>query len=471
MKKIRRFYLLFLIALLTLSMLLPVGAEQTAVGADSCVTLDAGKSLAGNRRLLETAKAAVLYYPETDTMVYSWQPDERLDPSGMNKIMTALLALEQGDPEATVTVTAKALSSIETGAMSAGLKAGEQMTLRDLLYCMMVGSANDAAAVIAEHISGNQGTFVALMNSRAAELGCQNTCFMNPSGLSQEGQYTTARDLAKITAQALKLDAFVELFSATEYTVPANEHSEERIIRTTNYMMSDASVRDHLDKRITGGKTGALSTTDRSLICTAEKDGMRYLSVVMSAQGMLTSSGLSVSKFGNFVETKALLDHGFSEYSLRQLLTADLVMDRFQVVNGENDLAVTAANSLTTLMPNEMEPDKIEYRTVSVSGGIAAPVAKGDVVGSVQLWYNSICVAQCDLIAMHRVAEEGTVSVFLEPQADPSARIWKRVLSVTFGVVLGSIALVVIVLVVLRAVNIFRRKRRKAARPTAKRRR
>lgn len=466
MKKIRRFFLLLLCVLLLGAQLQPVNASVE----ESCVTLDAGRSLAGSTQLLPTAKAAVLYFPETDTMVYSWQPDERLDPSGMNKIMTALLALENGNLDAVVTVTANALNTVEPGAMSAGLKAGEQMTLRDLLYCMMVGSANDAAAVIAEHISGNQGAFVTLMNLRAKELGCQNTCFMNPSGLSQEGQYTTARDLAKITAYALKLDDFVTLFSAAEYTVPATDHSEARIIHTTNYMMSDASVKDQLDKRVTGGKTGALTTRDRSLICTAEKDGLRFLSVVMSAQSKLTSTGLSVSKFGNFEETGVLLDHAFSKYGVRQLLTAGLVMDRFRVAGGENDLAVTSASTVSALMPKEMSSEQLEYRCVGLDG-VAVPVERGAVVGSVQLWYDSICVAQGDLIAMHPVQEEGASYLFLEPQADPSARVWKEALFVIVWVILGIVVLIVAALVVLRAVNIFKSKRRKAKRSASVRRR
>ena len=465
MKKISRFFLVLLCLVLVCSLWSPVEASTE----EGCVTLDAGKSLAGSKQLLPTAKAAVLYYPETDTMVYSWQPDERLDPSGMNKIMTALLALEEEDLDVVVTVTADALSTVQPGAMSAGLKSGEEITLRDLLYCMMVGSANDAAAVIAEYVSGSQGTFVTRMNMRAAELGCNNTCFQNPSGLSAEGQYTTARDLAKITAFALQRDDFVELFSATEYTVPATNRSEERLLYTTNYMMSNASVKDQFDTRVTGGKTGALSTKDRSLICTAEKDGMRYLSVVMSAQSKLTENGLSVTKFGNFEETKALLDHGFSSYGVRQLLTTGLVMDRFQVSGGKNDLAVTSANTVFALMPKEMVDHDLEYRCIS-QGNVTAPVEANAVVGSVQLWYDSICVAQGDLIAMHRV-EVDAPAVFLEPQVDPAVRIWNQVLLVIVGVILGAAVLIMAVLGTLRAVNISRNKRRKANRSPSRRRR
>lgn len=458
MKIIRKFSVLLLIAMIWHSCL--VYAVPTA---DSCMTLDAHVALAGNNQLLPTAKAVVLYAPDSDTMVYSWNPDVSVDPSGMNKIMTALLALEQGNLDANVTVTSTALNSVEIGAMSAGLKSGESLTLRDLLYLMMVGSANDAAAVIAEHISGSQPAFVAQMNQRASELGCTNTCFMNPTGLSAEGQKTTARDLAKITSEALKEETFVDLFSAVEYTVAASDTTQERKVVTTNYMMSDASVRDQLDSRVTGGKTGALSTTDRSLISTAEKDGQRYLSVVMSAKGTMNSGNTAVRTFGNFSETKLLLDHAFSQYAQCQLLTADKVMAQFSVINGENNLAVSPSQSVSALMPNDMKADLITFLCEETPGGITAPVVKGQVVGNVQLWYDNICVAQSDLIAMHNVNEYGDTHVTLQPQA----AIEKSGMSpfAIIGLVLLIIAVIAVIIVMsLRAVHTIRYQRRRQSR-------
>ena len=429
---------------------------------DTCMTLDARSALAGNSQLLPTAQGVVLYAPDSDTMVYSWRPDATLDPSGMNKIMTALLALENGNPDALVTVTSTALNSVEIGAMSAGLKAGEILTLRDLLYLMMVGSANDAAAVIAEHISGSQSAFVARMNERALELGCTNTNFLNATGLSVSGQHSTARDLAKITAQALKNDFFVELFSAVEYTVPASDTSAERKVVTTNHMMSTASVRDQFDSRITGGKTGALSTTDRSLISTAEQDGQRYLAVVMGAKGTMTSDGSSVRTFGNFSETKLLLDHAFSQYGKCQLLSGNKVMAQFQVIGGENDLAVTSRQAISALMPRDMIPERIIFRCEETVGGVIAPVFEGDVVGVVQLWYDNICVAQSDLIAMHDVKEKGTSALTLQPQNKVEGGLFQSPITVFLLILFGAVILVVLVATGLRAVRMaqYRKHRR-----------
>ena len=218
MKKIRRVLLLGVVMALLIGCAMPVAA-QNMTGTDvqqGCMTLDAQTPLYSGEKLLETAEAVILYEMNSDTLVYSYNPDEPRDPSGMNKLMTALLALELGNPQDKVSVTREALNSVAIGAVSAGLKVDEILTLEDLLYLMMVGSANDAAAVIAEYIGGSQELFVAMMNKRAGELGCTNTQFRNSNGLEHEEQYTTARDLAKITAAALENELFSKLFSAVE---------------------------------------------------------------------------------------------------------------------------------------------------------------------------------------------------------------------------------------------------------------
>lgn len=454
MKLFHRICLISLVFALMLSFVCPSAAQEengSLAVSKGCSTLDAAVAVKSDGKLLPTARGAVLFEMNTDTMVYSWQADEKLDPSGMNKLMTALLAIEAGDLEAKVTVTSEALSSLEPGSVSAGLKSGEELTLRDLLFCMMVGSANDAAAVIAQHIAGNQEAFVARMNAKATELGCANTCFLNPTGLSSDGQYSTARDLAKITAAALKNDVFSELFSAVTYTVPATNVSEERVIHTTNYLMSREVVKNQFDSRVTGGKTGALSTRDRSVICTAEAEGKRYLAVVMSAQSTLTANGLSVVTFGNFEEARILFDHGFNEYSQRQLLMDDMVLTRFPVTDGENDVAVRADGIVTAMIPKDMSQLDVRYEYTQLQGGIAAPVTEGQVVGTVEVWFRSVCVGQCDLIAMHDVNEPGIYDFAITPGGQKAEKLpWKLLVLILLVVVLGGVLLLGLVLTVIR---------------------
>lgn len=458
MIKFRRVFLLGVVLALLLGCGVPVMAQENAGAAaqQGCMTLDAQVSLYSGERLLETAEAVILYEMNSDTLIYGYNPDTPMDPAGMNKLMTALLAVELGQPEDRVSVTREALDAVAIGAVSAGLKVGEILTLEDLLYLMMVGSANDAAAVIAEHIGGSQELFVARMNQRAAELGCTNTRFQNPHGLEHEDQYTTARDLAKITAAALENELFSQLFSAVEYTVPATEESEERQVVTTNYLMSQ----DHkqYDERVTGGKTGALSTTDRSLVCTAESGGCRFLSVVMSAKGSVTSNGLSVTRFGSFEETRDLLDHGFSQYSLRQVLNEGRTMEQFSVTGGENDVTVRPAQTLVAAMPAEMDPLDITYRCTSLED-LSAPLRTGQTVGTVEVWYQSVCVGQCDLVAMFGVAEPDTESFLVQPTAQEERAITLRSILLIGGiVVLALIAVAAVAMLILRLVRAYRDK-------------
>lgn len=460
MKNFRRICLLFLSLTLLLACTDPAMAEESSnmAATQGCMTLDAQVSLYTGERLAETAEAVILFEMNSGTLVYGYEPDTLVEPAGMNKLMTALLAVELGQPEEQVTVTRKALDAVAIGAVSAGLKVGEVLTLEQLLYLMMVGSANDAAAVIADHIGNGQAGFVTLMNQRAAELGCTNTQFLNPHGLDQAGQHTTARDLAKITAAALDNELFSQLFSAVEYTVPATEQSEERHVVTTNYLMSKETVRDQYDERVTGGKTGALSTTDRSLICTAESGSCRYLSVVMSAKGTVTSNGLSVTRFGSFEETRDLLDYAFSRYSLRQVLYDGRTMEQFSVSGGGNDVVVQPAQSLTAALPAELEEQDITYRSEPLET-LQAPLQEGQSVGTVEVWYQSICVGQCDLVAMFDVAEAGGDFFLMEPTAQEERQITLRnVLQIGGIIVLALVVIGAVWLLILRLIRSYKDK-------------
>lgn len=416
MKKTRKICLLLLIGILVAGMCIPVrGQEQISSG---CLTLDATEDLSPDEKILDTAKAALLYEMDTQTLVYAWNADERLDPSGMNKIMTALLALENTNPDMVVTVTRSALNSVAIGSVSAGLKRDEEITMRDLLYCMIVGSANDAAAVIAEYVGSSQEQFVEMMNQRAVELGCENTNFLNPSGISKDGQYSTARDLAKITAAALENELFTQMFCAVEYTVPETNKVAERRVVTTNHLISTLTVKNQYDARVTGGKTGALSTTDRSLICTAEYDGKTYLSVVMSAKGTVTADGLSVKTFGSFEETRKLLDHGFKQFTVGQVMHESQSLGQFAVAVGENQVIARPAKTVMVTLPNGVKAEDISYRCQLNETQITAPVAAGQVIGTAQVWYQGICIGQSDLVAAHDVREADGHILPLTPNAE-----------------------------------------------------
>ncbi len=390
---------------------------------------NASAPIGGTEQKLDTAKAAILYELNTDTFVYTWNPDVPLNPTGMVKFLTAWIAIEEGNPEDMVTVRRDVLDTVAIGAVSSGLVAGEVISLKDLLYCVMVSSGNDAAAVIADHIGGSQEGFVAKMNARAQAIGCTGSRFTNPHGLSDPEQFSTARDLTIIVREALKNETFAEMFGCKSYTVPATNKSEARNLKTTNYMLSNAVVGGYVDQRVTGGKPAAASTKDRSIICTAEQGTSRYLCVVMSAEAQVTANGLSVKKFTNFTEASQLLDYGFESFSIQQVLDAGQSFRQHAVEKGENAVVVQPARDLFAVLPKEYEKEKLQYMETVDYSKLTAPIVKGAKLGAVQVKYGDVTVGACDLVAMHDVKQSGT-GVMPAERMETEPTVWQKLLNV-----------------------------------------
>ena len=370
---------------------------------DGSHSLNAAVPLAGSEQYLETAKAVVAYELNTDTLLYTWNADEPINPTGMVKLLTALIVIEEGNLDDLVTVYRSTLDTISLGAVSAGLKAGEKVPLRDLLLCVMVASANDAAAVMAAHIAGTQKEFVVKMNERAAELGCTNSNFTNVHGLMDENQYSTARDLAIITEAALENPIFAEMFALKNFRMAATNLSDERYFITTNYMMSDEYMNQYYDYRITGGKPAAASSRDRSMICTAKVGNSHYLFVVMSVESQVSEDGLSVTSFGNFVETKKLMNFAFNGYTVRQLVDDDESLLQYAVKDGQNDVVLRADRDVFALLPADYDKNAIEYSHIVEASGLNAPIMTGDQLGVLQISYQGLILANCELMAMNPV--------------------------------------------------------------------
>lgn len=455
MKKTPFFSLILAVIVLFSAVSVSATASDSVAVTAGCRSVRAAMALGGSEKLAETADAVLLYELNTDTMVYTWNIDQRIDPTGMVKILTALVALEKGNLEDEVTVKRSTLNTVTIGAVSANLQAGEVIRLRDLLYCVMVASANDAAAVLAEHVGGTQAAFVEMMNEKARELGCTGSQFSNVHGLSGTQQYTTARDLAIITEAALENKLFAKMFCTASYTVPATNKSDERYIVTTNYMMSDETVKNQLDGRVTGGKTAAATLTDRSLICTAEVGSSRYLCIVMSAEGRVTDDGFVVLHYGSFEETRAVLDYGFQNFAVRQVANTKQTFAQYHVTNGENDVAVKVTEDLYTVLPVDYDPEKLTFDTVMDAALLQAPIAADDRLGTLKVSYGNIVLGTFDLVAMHPVAENGTIieeAERLEQEAPEPFDV--KGLLIRVGMILVGILLVAaVVLVAIRVVH------------------
>lgn len=453
---------IFLLLLLLVFQLLPIAA--IASGTSSCHTLQASQALSGSEPYSGTAKAVVLYELNTQTLVYAHNPDASINPTGLIKLVSALIVLEEGNLDDVVTVKRSTLNSVGVGSVSAGLKAGEEITLRDLLYCVMVSSANDAAAVMAEHVAGSQAAFVEKMNVKAATAGCVNTLFTNVHGLKDERQRSSARDLAILTELALQNEQFCQMFAVAEYTVPATNMSPARNLSTTNYLMDTDSK--YYDARVTGGKPAAATTTDRSIICTAQSGDARYLCVIISAKAR--TSGSMVTRFTNFDEATKMLTFGFDGFAVQQVMGTQQPFGMYPVAEGENHVVVGPDAEVFALLPIKFDPAKLQFMDQPNGQALHAPIAEGVAVGTVAIYYDSILIGQVNLLARHSVASAGNTIRIPDGADMRKSGAFGRILKWIGIILLAAVLLAAITLLVLRQINLARRK--KAARHNARRR-
>ena len=441
MKKMRMFSIFLAIVLIFGALNVPVwAAEEDPAVTSGCHSVDAAMTLSTEEKITKTAKAAILYELNSGTMLYAHNPDGKIYPTSMVKMMTVLVALENADPNETVTVTRSMRQQIPIGILGIDLKTEEEISLRDLLYCTMVASATDASVVAAIHVGGSIDGFLQMMNDKAVELGCQNTHYGNVHGLHDENTYTTARDICRITEAALQNEDFRAMFGTAKYTVPATNKSEERAIKTTNNMMNEGNSK-YYDKRVTGGKTGATDQGGRCLTLTAEKDGMQILCVLMGATPTMAENG-SVDAYGSFEESKILIDYAFENFEFRQVFFDGQSLTQYPVSNGASHVVTQATTSISTVLPIDVDETQLKWDYRLSDSNLTAPIEQGQILGAVQVWYGTKCLAQTDMVAMNGV-KIAQSPIIPEKPAGMFGGSWWIVLLIILG--LGVLAFVGIV--------------------------
>ena len=374
-------------------------SETTLV--EDIAGLDAPGAILGTEKLVNNVKAAVVYEANSGTMMYSWNADAPLYPASFVKLMTALLAIEKGNLADEVVVSETVKNSIPIDAVSIKLSVGEVVTLENLLYGLIVGSGNDAAVVIAEHISGSETKFVELMNERAREMGCIGTNFTNVHGLHDENQCITARDAAKMLDAALKNEVFYKMFSTVSFDIPATNKSAVRNLMTGNSLM-DKTSRLYFDSRAIGGRTGVTNDGRRCLAAAAKSNGMFLITIVMGAESVYQDDGYSAISVGGYKETSDLLDLCDSKYKAAQILYPGQILRQMSVADGLNDLTIGPNETLMAVLPKDAVVSDLDFRYVDRI--LKAPISKGDLISQVQVWSDGMCIAQADMFAMNNVA-------------------------------------------------------------------
>lgn len=317
-----------------------------------------------------SAKSAILIEQSSGKILFEKNADERLPMASTTKIMTAIVVLESADPDTVVTIPREAVGVEGSGIY---LEEGETLTVSDLLYALMLESANDAAVALATAVSGSVDSFVAAMNQKASELGLSDTHFENPHGLDAAGHYTSARDLARITAYALEEQRFCQLVSTG--TAEISSAGKTRCLSNHNRLLRTYSG-------AVGVKTGFTRTSGRCLVSAAERDGMTLIAVTLSAPN-------------DWHDHAQLLDYGFENYECVHLAEKGDIICELPVICGNSEFVkIRAADSLyLCLEKDHANIDRVLY----LPHFAIAPLATGELAGSAEYSLSGEAVASLAL--------------------------------------------------------------------------
>ena len=381
---------------------------------------------------------------DTGKVLYSKNGDEKVYPASTTKILTAILALENCTLTDVVTATEEAISPINMKHSNMGILIGEELTVEQLLYGMLVHSANDAANVLAVHVAGSLDEFVKMMNERAKELGAENTHFTNAHGFHDDQHYTTVNDMAKFACYAMKNEKFQEIVSTARYQIPpTNKYKEIRYLSNTNMMISANRTSKHIYDYAIGVKTGSTDEAGYCLVAAAEKNGTRLLSVVMKC----ANEGIAEKAY-SFTDSRAMLDYGFEKYEHKTIASPEDVVESSKVREAKGGVRVSLSPEQTVrvLLPKDTDMSLIEVKTQKEEN-IKAPVEKGDILGSVSYELNGEVLGSVKLVAANAVERDLMLHIIYT--------VWDIISDPV--VIVGAILLIILVLY---ARSVRRRKRR-----------
>lgn len=390
---------------------LPFGQASILQG---CRTLDGMMPLAGSERRLATSQGVFAYEVNSGTVIYSYNPDVKLATGTLSKIVTALVAIENTKLNDIVTCSEGIQSKVPGSSQKVNLKSLEEMSVEDLLYCLLMHSANDAAVALAEHVAGTTNAYVELMNQWAKKHGCTNTQFGNISGLDTAVSYTTARDMARIMAEAADNETFVRISGTIKHTVPATNMAEARTLMTTNYMIDNTVIPQFLDTNVKAGLASHTDGSGSSIAVMSEYKNMKLVCVVMGALRVFDEEDTwKPINYGNFNEMQELLDYIYTGFKVNRILYDGQALNQFSVIGGESDVIGQPYISYDTVLPADCSMDNLYMEYTAVQGGYTAPIKKGEMIATVAIKYRNSYVAEAEIYAMNSVvkADDSDVTV------------------------------------------------------------
>lgn len=313
--------------------------------------------------------AACLMDAATGEILYEKDAYKQMPMASITKVMTALLVIEKGDLNASTVATAEAINSVDLESTRVGFVAGEQLTVDELMYCMLVDSANDAANILAAYVAGDVASFVEMMNGRAAELGCTNTHFANPNGLDTDGHYTCAHDMAVITRAANQHPEFAKYSSAISYQLPADNVIGQgwQVWTKVNMLKQDDPT---YDARVYAAKTGWTTNAHNTFVACGKSDCGDFIVTVLNCP----------VKNGIFQDATALFNYAEQGYTNATVPAADYAKAAKKAAKKAGyKIDTDALEDIMLRLPNELGADALEYTCEATADGaqLAVIIAEG----------------------------------------------------------------------------------------------
>ncbi|MGE4282909.1 MAG: D-alanyl-D-alanine carboxypeptidase family protein [Clostridia bacterium] len=336
-----------------------------------------------------SASSAIVMDTVTGRVIFEKNAQQKRTMASITKIMTAIVALENGNLD-DIVVTGPNAAHVEGS--SIWLEEGEKQKLEDLIYGIMLSSGNDAAIAIAEHIGGSIEEFAKMMTQKAKDIGAINTSFKNPNGLDEDGHYTTAYDFALITRYALKNKKFAEIVKTEKRQIPWEGHKWNRVLTNHNKLLNMYEGCD-------GVKTGYTKKSGRTLVSSATRDGWQVVVVTLNAPS-------------DWEDHKKMFDYAFSKYRMESICQEGDFMKTIPVMDGKKEQVSLVTSSSLKLPLQENEKNEVEIK-YDVPEYITAPVTYGQRIGQIEIYLDNIRCGTIPLISIDGV-ERKDVKLVLE---------------------------------------------------------
>ena len=401
---------------------------------------------------------AILVDANYGEVLYDKKADEKAYPASITKVMTALLVLEAIDSgkltkDQQITAGPTTLQDMSGNYSTANLEPGDVLTVEQLLYCLLLPSANEAGNILAVAVDGSIEAFVEHMNTRAKELGCKGTHFVNPHGLHDPDHYTTAYDISLYMTEALKHELFRTIIHTATYVLPATAHMGEQTFYNTNALISNFHYSGYVYDKCIGGKTGTTDEAGRCLVAAAESGDTLLISVILGS-GVVDPNG--AKRQGQFTESTKLLKWGFDNFRRVTISQGSDPVDKVAVTLSRqaDEVMVKPEGEVVRTLPKDLDPSLIETTIHLNSDTVEAPVEEGQVLGTMTLSYEGTDYGSLDLVAVTSVER----SELLYKKAQVMAFFQN------FGVRVAAVIILILVVAVLLKVLVFRKERRYGAR-------